>query len=399
VVLLDLDRFKALNDSLGHAVGDQLLQAVAARLQHAVRPGDLVARLGGDEFAVVVDGDQSDAYAVATRALRELEIPIVLGGRVVRSGASVGVAARGATSGELLRNADLAMYDAKAQGRNRVEMFREALHARLLRRVRLEEALRGAVSRRELHLVFQPVVALGTREVEGAEALLRWVHEGETIDPSEFVAIAEESGQILDIGRWVLNRACAEAATWQPLRPDGPLPTVAVNVSVRQLVDSDLVGDVRRALEASGLQAPCLTIELTESAVMEHSEQVVSRLRALRDLGVRISIDDFGTGHSSLGRLERLPVDEIKIDRSFVGSIVSAAERPPVVEAIIALASSLDLHVVAEGIETGDQLACLLRCGCVTGQGYLFGPGLTADEIQSRLQRDEVDNEALNFSV
>jgi len=398
VVLLDLDRFKALNDSLGHAVGDELLRAVAARLRHAVRPGDIVARLGGDEFAVVIDGDGAEAYGMAVRALSALEVPVVLGAHLVRSGASIGVAATGATADELLRNADLAMYDAKSQGRNRVEVFHDGLHERLVRRVRLEEALRGAIARNELHLVFQPVVALDSGAVVGAEALLRWTHNDEQIDPTEFVGIAEESGLIIDIGRWVLEHACAEAARWQHLRPDGPLPYVAVNVSVRQLVDSDLVTDVARALRASGLDGACLTVELTESAVMEHSEQVVARLAALRQMGVRISIDDFGTGHSSLGRLQRLPVDEIKIDRSFVGAIDHASDRPPVVEAVLALARSLGLHVVAEGIETPAQLDALRAAGCRTGQGYLFGAGLPAAGIETLLH-PEVDKETLNFSV
>jgi diguanylate cyclase (GGDEF)-like protein/PAS domain S-box-containing protein len=398
VVLLDLDRFKALNDSLGHAIGDELLRAVAARLRHAVRPGDIVARLGGDEFAVVVDGDGAEGYGMAVRALSALEVPVVLGAHLVRSGASIGVTSTGATADELLRNADLAMYDAKSQGRNRVEVFHDGLHERLVRRVRLEEALRGAISRNEVHLVFQPVVTLDSCAVVGAEALLRWTHDGEQVDPGEFVSIAEESGLIIDIGRWVLEHACAEAAGWQRLRPDGPLPYIAVNVSVRQLVDSDLVTDVARALRTTGLDGACLTVELTESAVMEHSEQVIARLAALRQMGVRISIDDFGTGHSSLGRLQRLPVDEIKIDRSFVGAIVDAADRPPVVEAVLALARSLGLHVVAEGIETSAQLDALRAAGCRTGQGYLFGAGLPAAGIESRLA-PEVDKETLNFSV
>ncbi|MEN3272244.1 MAG: hypothetical protein V7636_1005 [Actinomycetota bacterium] len=398
VVLLDLDRFKALNDSLGHAVGDDLLRAVAARLRHAVRPGDIVARLGGDEFAVVINGDGAEAYGMAVRALSALEVPVVLGAHLVRSGASIGVASTGATADELLRNADLAMYDAKSQGRNRVEVFHDGLHERLVRRVRLEEALRGAVSRNELHLVFQPVVTLDSTAVVGAEALLRWTLDNEQVDPGEFVSIAEESGLIIDIGRWVLEHACAEAARWQRLRPDGPLPYVAVNVSVRQLVDSDLVADVARALRASSLDGACLTIELTESAVMEHSEQVIARLAALRQMGVRISIDDFGTGHSSLGRLQRLPVDEIKIDRSFVGTIDDAADRPPVVEAVLALARSLGLHVVAEGIETPTQLDALRAAGCRTGQGYLFGAGLPAAGIEARLT-PEVDKKTLNFLV
>jgi diguanylate cyclase (GGDEF)-like protein/PAS domain S-box-containing protein len=394
LLLLDLDSFKALNDSLGHAVGDELLRIVAERLRGAVRPEDLVARLGGDEFAVVLDGAALDAERLGRRIVEVLDLPVHLGGRTVRCRASIGVAATGATSDELVRNADLAMYEAKAQGRNRVVVFHEGLHERLVRRLRLEEALGGAIDRAELRLAFQPIVDLASGAVLGAEALLRWELDGESVDPGELVGIAEESGLIIEIGRWVLHRACAAAADWSARRPDGPLPTVAVNVSALQLTGSDVVADVAGALTATGLQGACLTVEITESAVMEHSAEVVDRLAALRRMGVRVSIDDFGTGYSSLGRLQLLPADEVKIDRTLIDAV-------PVVETVLALAGSLDLAVVAEGIETATQLRALRDRRCPAGQGFLFGVGMTAQEVEALLDDSyaELVNEALNFSV
>ncbi|HYD10621.1 MAG TPA: EAL domain-containing protein, partial [Acidimicrobiales bacterium] len=397
VVLLDLDGFKGLNDSLGHVAGDQLLRVVANRLRAAVRPTDVVARLGGDEFAVVVDGGHQDAFDVATRITERLDEQVAVLGRVVRCRASVGVTTIGSSADELIRNADLAMYEAKAGGRNRVEVFEDRLHQRLVRRMRLEEALAHAVDRNELRLVHQPVVDLETGRLLGAEALLRWRHAGEEIEPSEFVPLAEETGLITSIGRWVLREACAAAARWHRLRPDGPPPRVAVNVSALQLGSGTLVTDVADALTAARLSPSCLTIEITESAVMARSEEIVGRLSALRAVGVRVSIDDFGTGHSSLGRLRFLPVDEVKIDRSFVSGAGDAVDIA-VVEAVLALAGSLGLEVVAEGIETRDQLDALRLRGCEMGQGWLFGAGVPSSGIE-RLLLDEVDNRTLNFSV
>jgi diguanylate cyclase (GGDEF)-like protein/PAS domain S-box-containing protein len=401
VLLLDLDGFKGVNDSLGHAAGDQLLVAVAARLRGAVRPDDLVARLGGDEFAIVVSGAIADAAVLATRILRAFDEPVLVRGRGVQVRTSIGVASMGEAADDLLRNADVAMYAAKAAGRNRVEVFHEGMRDRLLRRLTLEDALNGVVGRGELRLVYQPLVDLQTGQLLGAEALLRWRHDGLDVEPMEFIPIAEETGAITEIGRWVLHQACADAAIWQALRPDGPLARVAVNVSVRQLVDGDIVADVADALQASGL-APCsLTLELTESAVMEHSEDVVAKLHAVRALGARLSIDDFGTGYSSLGRLKFLPVDEVKIDQSFVGVLTDERDPAPVCEAVIALGRSMRLDVVAEGIEEVGQLRAMQARGCPVGQGYLFGNGLSNDEVERMVLVGTVDlaNRALNFPV
>ena len=391
VLLLDLDGFKAVNDSLGHAVGDELLRAVARRLRAEVRPDDVVGRLGGDEFAIVVSGSPFDAVQVAARVVDALDAEFELGARTARCRASVGVASTGSTADDLLRNADLAMYAAKAQGRNRFVVFHEGLHERVVRRLALEEDLRKAIGAGDLRLAFQPIVDIRTGAILGAEALVRWELDGKNVDPVEFISIAEESALICEMGRWVLDTACATAAEWSELRPDGPLPSIAVNVSARQLVDGDIVTDVRAALAASGLDAACLTVELTESAVMEHTDEVAGKLAALRALGVRVSIDDFGTGYSSLGRLQHLPADEIKIDRSFVGVIEHADDEVPVVDAVLALARTLHLNVVAEGIETDAQRCALLTAGCHAAQGYLYGRPMAADEIAARLVERRVD--------
>ena len=380
VVLLDLDEFKGVNDSLGHAVGDRLLVAVAARLTSCVGATDLLARLGGDEFAFAVDGGADAGLDLATRIDLALQLPFTIKPWQLRCRASIGIAAVGDDATEALRDADLAMYEAKRNGRGRIETFHAGLHERLVRRRALEDALRLAVEHGELHVVFQPVVDLHTGEVLGAEALCRWRTADRDIDPDEFIPVAEETGLISAIGRFVLGRACAVALLWQELRLDGRPPTVAVNASVRHLMDDDLVGDVERALIASGLAPECLTIELTESALMEHTDDVLTRLRQLKALGVHLSIDDFGTGYSSLGRLRFLPVDEVKIDRTFV-AVDDASSPMPVVEAVVALAESLGLEVVAEGIEEPWQADALRSRGCRKAQGYLFGRPMSAQAV------------------
>jgi diguanylate cyclase (GGDEF)-like protein/PAS domain S-box-containing protein len=383
LIVLDLDEFKAVNDTAGHDLGDEVLVAVARRLKHATRPGDLVARLGGDEFAVLVpdDPDALGAMAIAERALRALRLPLTVKQRSIRCLGSVGVAVAtvGSSAARLLRDADVAMYVAKAGGKGRVERFTPRMRAELLRRQALEDLVRHAVVDRRLVLHFQPVVDLESGAPVGAEALLRLRDgEGGLVSPVEFVPIAEELGLIGEIGECVLYEACRAAAGWQ--LPGRPI-TVAVNVSTRQLRDGHLVGQVATALEQSGLEPELLTLEITEGALGADVD-VEATLRSLRVLGVRLSIDDFGAGYSSLGRLRSFPVDELKIDRSFVAELADADDAP-LVDAILAMARSLDLRVVAEGIETCGQAASMRERGCTSGQGYLFSPPVPRDEIDA----------------
>lgn len=385
VLLLGLDGFKVVNDSFGHATGDDLLRAVAMRIGLAVEPQSHLARFGGDEFAVVVAAPSAEAKVVAARLAEALRTPFELAGREVRCTASIGVAATGQTADDRIRNADIAMYAAKERGRNTIEVFREDLLDQLVRKLKLQDGLSQALARDEFQLRYQPTVDLRTGDIVGAEALLRWTYQGSPVPPPEFIAIAEQTGDIVAIGRWVLDRACATAASWEELRPGRP-PHIAVNASVFQLRDGHLVADVTDALAANGLDAGRLTVELTESAVMEHSDEVVARLHHLREMGVRVSIDDFGTGYSSLGRLQHLPVDEVKIDRSFVADITRSSDRPAVVQAVLGLAANLSLGVVAEGIETVPQLRSLQQSNCPTGQGYLFSPPVDAEQFAALLR-------------
>ncbi|MEA3018887.1 MAG: hypothetical protein QOI47_411, partial [Actinomycetota bacterium] len=399
VVRLGLDDFKSVNDSLGPRIGDELLVVVAARLRDCVGPRDLLARISGDEFAVIVE-DPDAAFDVAEAILASLDTLHHVGDREIRCQASIGVASVGADATALLRNADLAMHEAKSRGKGRVEAFRRSMLRRVERRTALEVGLAAAVERDELHLLYQPVVDIVTGEVLGAEALMRWQHDGELIDPSEFIAVAEETGLIGAIGRWALERACAEAERWHQARPDGYPPHVAVNISAMQLAEHDLVADVAAALAHSGLAPECLTIELTESTLMDHSDAVLERLHALKRLGVRLSIDDFGTGYSSLGRLRFVPVDEVKIDQSFVSYVSSCDDAMPVVEAVVALAASMHLEVVAEGVEQQVQVAALRQRGCRRAQGYLFGRPMSGKAFEAVLMSGlDVDNLTLKFKV
>jgi diguanylate cyclase (GGDEF)-like protein/PAS domain S-box-containing protein len=384
LVLLDLDEFKAVNDTAGHDLGDEVLVAVAERLKESTRPGDLVSRLGGDEFAIVLPDDPSGAAAmsVAARALDSLRKPLVVRGRQLRCLGSLGISTAddGATPASLLSDADVAMYVAKAKGKGRYERFNAAMRHAVERRQDLEDLLRLAVAERRLVLLYQPVVDLASGQIVGAEALLRLRGiDGELVSPLEFVPIAEETGLIVELGSWVLVEACRRAAGWQALRPDGPPAHVAVNISTRQLHEPGLERVVAAALDHSDLDPGLLTLEITEGALADAEPEAEETLHALRRLGVRLSIDDFGAGYSSLGRLRRLPVDELKIDRSFIGE-VSEGEAP-LVDAILAMASRLGLSVVAEGIETAEQAAFLADARCDRGQGYLFAKPLVPDEL------------------
>ena len=390
VLMVDLDGFKQVNDSLGHDAGDRLLIEVARRLVDCVREGDTVARMGGDEFAVLLERTDLEGPAVvAQRIVYRLRAPIELDGRYIVTEGSVGVALGSPSmlsAQELLRNADLAMYVAKSRGKGVYEVFEREMHVAALERVELEADLRDALRRRELTLHYQPVVELPGGRISGAEALARWEHpERGMISPAEFVPLAEESGLVVELGRWVLSEACQQARSFQLAYPTEPPFTIAVNVAARQLTSPWLVDEVRKALAESHLPASCLVLEITEGALMRDASSIVPSLETLKALGVRLAIDDFGTGWSSLSRLRSFPVDKLKIDRSFVSEITTSSDDAPIVAAIVAMAHSLQLTTVAEGVETAEQLACLHQRGCEEVQGFLLSRPLPADELLALL--------------
>ncbi|MDQ6914183.1 MAG: EAL domain-containing protein [Actinomycetota bacterium] len=387
VLFMDLDDFKDVNDSLGHGTGDELLVAVARRLDHCTRPTDTVARLGGDEFAVLVEelDDALDVGHVAERILTELQPPFTIGSRQVFVRASIGIATTGTatlTADDLLRNADVAMYAAKGRGGSGYELFEPEMHAALMERLDVENDLRGALARSEFDLHYQPIVSLVTGRIEGVEALIRWQHPIRgLIAPDRFVHIAEQAGLIVAIGRWVLARACQQARDWQQRLEHASHLTLTVNLSARQLQAPQLIDDVTFALERSGLAPDSLVLEITESLVVDDNEATRARLQQLRDFGVRVAIDDFGTGYSALGYLRNLPVDLLKIDRAFIGDLVPGSPDAAVVQAVVAMCRSLELTAVAEGVEQAAQAAELRRMGCPLAQGYHFARPASADVI------------------
>ncbi len=389
VVFIDLDDFKTVNDSLGHAAGDQVLQEVARRLRIAVRPTDTVARFGGDEFAVLLEGvnDSSEAADAAARILHALEISFEIDGKEVFPRASVGICLvnreeAAPEAAELLRNADVAMYMAKRDSKGSYRVFEPAMHERVVERLELRGELQHAIDANQLELHYQPVVRLQGHEILGVEALLRWQHPTRgVIPPNQFIPLAEETGLIIPMGRWVLNEACREGVLIQErFAREEPL-AISVNLSVRQLQSDSIVSDVRRALETSGLPPTSLVLEITESVMMSDTDFAVQRLRDLKTLGVRLAMDDFGTGYSSLSYLSRFPVDILKMDRSFVGS----GENVALQSAIIALGASLELDVVAEGIELPEQEQSLHNLGCELGQGFLFARPMPSTDLATFL--------------
>jgi diguanylate cyclase (GGDEF)-like protein/PAS domain S-box-containing protein len=376
VLLLDLDGFKRVNDSLGHAAGDELLRVVGRRLSASVRSGETVARLGGDEFVVILEdlAPTEDPFVLAERLLGLLALPIPVAGRELTVGVSIGLAVADSGDDEesVLRNADMAMYAAKAAGKGCVRIYDPAMHREAVEWLELESDLRAGMDQEEFCLEYQPLVHIERGSVKGFEALLRWNHPRRGwVMPSQFIPIAEETGLIVALGRWVLQEACRQAVTW-PRCPDGTTPSVSVNVAARQLDSEEFADHVREALASSGLPPSRLVLEITESDVTRAREEALHTLESLRAVGVRIAIDDFGTGYSSLGHLQYFPVDELKIDRSFVQRVTGGDRDAAFVRTIIGLARSLSADVVAEGIEEELQRRFLRRAGCDLGQGFHF---------------------------
>jgi diguanylate cyclase (GGDEF)-like protein/PAS domain S-box-containing protein len=390
VLYIDLDRFKIVNDSLGHLTGDALLIAVSRRLESCLRPGDVLARLGGDEFAILLNGlgDETQANAIAFRIQHALNTPFSIGGREVFTSASIGIAfgrVQYANPDEIMRDADTAMYHAKARGKARHELFDADMHARARDRLGLENDLRHAVDSHDFEVHYQPIVSLSSGMCIGFESLVRWTRNGEAIPPATFIPIAEELGLIEPLGTWVLQQACRTFADWRQRFPDGRLECITVNVSSRQLVEQNFLFIVEEAVHDAGLKPCDLRLEITETALMDSPNIVADVLRELRDFGVKIYLDDFGTGYSSLSHLHKLPVDALKIDRSFVKSLL-LPDRPAIVESILALARTLNTSVVAEGIESDVQARELERLGCTHAQGFLFSRPLSIDRAEDLLR-------------
>ncbi len=384
VLFLDVDGFKLVNDSLGHAAGDEALRAVADRLRDVTRESDTVARLGGDEFAVLCENIQTDANAIATteRIVAALAKPLSLEGRTVSVRASIGIAMHSGrertTAVELLRDADTAMYRAKAVSRGGFQLFEESMHAHQLARLQLEADLEQAVQDGQFRLVYQPIVEVDSLRLVGVEALLRWDHPTREITPYEFIRLAEESGHIIGLGRWVRREACRQASAWKAEHASARDIALAVNVSARELVDGGFVDGVDQAVAEAGMTANQLVLEITESVMLSDETVAIANLRRLRGHGVHVAVDDFGTGYSSLSYLERLPVDGLKVDRSFIQGLGIDRQKSAIVRATIAFARALGLVVTAEGIESEDQLERLRAMGCDLAQGYLFWPPLEA---------------------
>ena len=373
VLFMDLDRFKTVNDSLGHAAGDELLVETARRLRECIRPGDTAARLGGDEFAVLLEGaSASESTHVAARILATLEEPFVLADREVIVSASIGIAMGAVPGDDPLRDADLAMYRAKAAGKGRYELFESGMHAAVVERLELEGDLQGAAARGELLLHYQPIVELETGRVTSLEALIRWRHPTRgLLPPAAFIPLAEETRQMPALGRWVLGAACRQAAAWREIH-GGATPLVTVNLSAHELGAPEIVEDVQAALAAAALPPSALMLEITETVLMHDISATAHKLGRLKHLGVRLAVDDFGTGYSSLQYLRRFPIDFLKIDKVFVDDLDDGDGDSSLARAIIDLGESFHLDVIAEGIEHESQRERLLELGCRLGQGYLF---------------------------
>jgi diguanylate cyclase (GGDEF)-like protein len=391
VLFIDLDRFKLVNDSLGHITGDKLLVEIARRLAASVRPGDTIARLGGDEFTVLLDEirDLGEATRIAERIGRELSEPHTVDGSEVFASASIGIALsnREYESAEnVLRDADIAMYRAKALGKARYAVFDPTMHARAVEMLSLETALRRALDRDEFRIHYQPIVHLEDGRLAGFEALVRWAHpERGLVPPAEFIPLAEETGLIAALGRHVLQESCRQLLAWQREFPDQAL-TVSVNVSPRQLSQPDLLQEVEAILAETGLDPRSLVLEVTESAIIENPDAANAVFAQLSALGIRLALDDFGTGYSSLSYLHRFPFDKLKIDRSFITSVADDARRTEIVRSITALGANLGMELVAEGVETAEQRNALVDLKCQYAQGYFFSRPVDAFSARALLR-------------
>jgi diguanylate cyclase (GGDEF)-like protein/PAS domain S-box-containing protein len=395
VLFLDLDRFKLVNDSLGHAAGDLLLVTVAERLKECLRDEDTVARFGGDEFAILMSemDEPSAALRLAERVIQALDAPFHLDGHDVVTATSIGivVSAAGHTPADMLRDADVALYRAKARGRGRYEVFDETMNAQALERLELEADLRLALERDEFRVYYQPKMDLASGRLDGMEALVRWEHPRRgLVSPAAFIPLAEETGLIRPLGQWVLEEACRQTKQWHDQTPGLALVT-SVNLSARQFQQPTLVADVAVALQQSGVRPEHIQLEITESAAMEDAEAAVATLQQLKSLGVQLAIDDFGTGYSSLAYLKRFPVDALKIDRAFVSGLDQSSEDASIVNAVASLGHALNLSIVAEGIETADESRHVHALGCEVGQGYYFAKPLSVAEAEAFLTRSIAD--------
>ncbi len=384
VLFIDMDRLKLINDSYGHETGDLLLRAFADRLSQSVRPGDVVARLGGDEFAVLADGlnSKADVELLAERIIQDLNQPFYVQRHTISASASIGIA-KGASSyesaEELLRDADIAMYRAKESGGGRHRMFDTGMHLNMVARLKLESELHEALDEDQLRLYYQPIYDLRNDKLVSCEALLRWQHKQDgLLGPGDFVHLAEESGLAIAMGRWVLRRVCQDLKFWDSTISNGASPGVSINISDREFAMPDFVDNISAVLEESGVDASRVQLELTERMLLDQGTGEKKILEQLKALGFRIMVDDFGTGYSSLSRLQKLPIDVIKVDRSFVHDIVGSAEKAELVRMIISLGDSLGIRIVAEGVETSEQLEKLQELGCDFAQGFFLGIPMNA---------------------
>ena len=392
VLFLDLDRFKIINDSLGHLIGDKLLIALAKRLEECLRPNDIIARLGGDEFTVLINHitDPSDAVRVAKRFLEKLSVPFILDAYEVFTSASIGIIVSDEVKRQpedFLRDADTAMYRAKEAGKARYEIFDREMHIRNMNLLQMENDLRRAIGQNEFKVFYQPIIHLETGEIREFEALIRWQHpQHGLVPPNEFITIAEETGLIIPIGKWVLEESCRQTVEWHKRFPDYENLSISVNLSAKQLTHPNLIAQVGESLTATSLKSRFLNLEVTESMVMENGDKALAVISELNQLGIALSTDDFGTGYSSLSYLHRFPFSRLKIDRSFVSKMDSDQKSEAIVRTILLLAQNLNIEVVAEGIETEAQLISLRQLGCETGQGYFFSKPVPAEAAALLLQ-------------